>query len=123
MAIPLSMGPVTAVSQIAYINPAGASQALAPESYLLVADGDGKALIYPAYSTGWPATRIFPNAVQVTFTAGITPPQTLILAMKQLIAHWYANREAVVMSSGVIPQEVLLAAENLLRPLSNPLVY
>ena len=122
MAISLPMGPATEITEIAYVDPSGTAQVLSPDAYELLAD-EGASLIYPVCGTGWPATRVFPNAVQITFKAGSIAPQTLVLAMKQLIGHWYANREAVVMSSGVIPQEVLLAAEKLLRPLSNPLVY
>jgi uncharacterized phiE125 gp8 family phage protein len=118
LAVNIPMGPVTAITGITYLDPAGTQQTIDPTMYALQSD-DVSAAIYPAYPNGWPATRNYPGAVQVTFTAGVAPPARVPLYIRQTLAHWYANREAVVMISGVVPQEVLMAGQNLLWPLRN----
>jgi uncharacterized phiE125 gp8 family phage protein len=54
-------------------------------------------------SQTWPSTDCVPNAVIITYTAGydnneeseerLKIPQTLLLGIKFLVGHWFANRE------------------------------
>ena len=117
--ITLPQSPVLSVDSIQYLDASGNPQTLASSGFTLVHDDDGDARLYPAYETSWPATINYPQAVQITYTTGSPPEQLVIVAMLQMIAHWYANREAVIMSPGVTPQKVPLAAEMLLWPYRN----
>lgn len=52
----------------------------------------------------WPSVLYVPDAVQIHFTAGYdgvmqVMPARIQMAMLQLIAHWYENREAVMAGS------------------------
>lgn len=91
--------------------------------------------IFPLAGKFWPSVKYVPNAVLVNFTAGYDPdptkiktinvnagsppdqepqytfvigiPYDLKLALMQLVAHWYFNREPVVAgASGTLPWHV-----------------
>ncbi len=71
-----------------------------------------------AYGISWPSTRDIHNAIQITFKAGYgdaatAVPEALRLAMRQLISHWYENREAV---SADRQMTIPLGVERLLWP-------
>ena len=113
-----------AVTSIAYIDMDGASQTLAASVY----DVDAKSTpgrVSLAYGQSWAATRDQINAVTVRFTAGYAPdesgspadftaniPDTITLAMRQLINHWYVNRDSVIVGS--INQTLKVATDMLL---------
>jgi uncharacterized phiE125 gp8 family phage protein len=66
----------------------------------------------------WPAPLRAAKAVKIDFTAGYgdtsaTVPDDLITAMRQLLAHWYENREAV---SDSAMTEVPMTVKLLLDP-------
>jgi uncharacterized phiE125 gp8 family phage protein len=76
-------------------------------------------LIYPLYLEDWPSVRLDDKSVQITYLAGYgsvaaVPPQAKH-AIKLLIGHWYANREAVLVGS--ISKELEFAVQALLSPL------
>ena len=77
------------------------------------------ALVYPLYLASWPAARLDDKSVQITYLAGYggasSVPKPAVHAMKMLIGHWYANREAVL--AGTISKEIELAVAALLSPL------
>lgn len=116
LAIELTMGPVNSVDAITYVDTTGTTQTLAASAYTVVPDFDGNTRIYPAYETGWPSTQNYPQSVNVLYTTGEAVEDAVLLALKQMVAHWYANREAFVMVSGVVPQQVPMAAEMMLWP-------
>src|SRR5581483_5564208 len=121
--IPIDKTPVTAVTQIIYMDTAGNSQTLLPGRDFVVDLGSEPARIGPLPGGRWPLGMVGLSAVQVYFTAGYTatvdadsadvtisgapnpPKQTtefkfvtsipadLKLAMLLLIADAYANRE------------------------------
>lgn len=68
------------------------------------------ALIYPIYQEVWPSVRLDENSVQITYLAGYgsaaNVPKTAAHAMKLLIGHWYAMREAAGPSMQNIPMGV-----------------
>jgi uncharacterized phiE125 gp8 family phage protein len=112
--IRIPMGPVLDIDAIAYVDPDGVSQTLAPASYQWVGEAYS-ARIAPAEGTYWPATAQRLGAVTVTFTAGFPGtqdnpvdramiPAHLLHAMLMLAAHWDANRETSVV--GVVPSEI-----------------
>jgi hypothetical protein len=121
--IPVDKTPVTAVSQIIYIDASGTSQTLLPGRDFVVDLGSEPARIGPLPGGRWPLGMVGLSVVQVYFTAGYTatvdtdsadvtitgapnpPEQTtefkfvtsipadLKLAMLLLISDAYANRE------------------------------
>lgn len=75
------------------------------------------ALVYPLYLGVWPSVRLDDKSVQITYLAGYGGhahvPKSAKHAIKMLVGHWYANREAV----GNAGQNVPLGVPALLDPL------
>lgn len=75
------------------------------------------ALVYPLYLGVWPSVRLDDKSVQITYLAGYGGhahvPNSAKHAIKMLVGHWYANREAV----GNAGQNVPLGVPALLDPL------
>ena len=94
--VALRLGPVTAITSITYVDPAGVGQTLDPSQYL--ADLDTRpARIAPAYGASWPQPRDQIGAIKITFKAGPTsPPADLVNAMRLLVGHWYDNPNATL---------------------------
>ncbi len=118
--------PVTAISGITYIGMDGNAHTLAPYTDFLVDMASQPARISPLQNQSWPFTAPSQNCVAIYFTAGYsaqastittidsTPqdpvppdqiakttfatgiPAPLYVAILQLVAHWYFNREPVV---------------------------
>lgn len=91
------------VVSLAYYDINGDEQTLDPSAYVVGEDSE-PAAVFPVPFTWWPATMWGrPDAVQVTYSAGYgdasAVPETVKLAMKGLIAHWYENRESVVLTN------------------------
>jgi uncharacterized phiE125 gp8 family phage protein len=118
-AIEIPSGPVQSITSVKYLDGSGDQQTLDPDGYLLIADDDGPGYLYPKYGTYWPATRYTAGAIEINFVTGKDCPQGVLLGMQQMIAHWYVNREAEVMVSGVTPQDVPLTAKMLMWPFRN----
>jgi len=96
--IQIPLGPVQSVTSITYVDGSGATQTWSPAGYQVDVDG-AVARIVPAYSTTWPVARLQPGAIKITFVAGYGPsandvPADLKAAIKLLIGHLFANREA-----------------------------
>jgi uncharacterized phiE125 gp8 family phage protein len=97
----LPLPPLISVDEIAYTDPDGNSQILANSLYQVVSDRLRPAHIIPAYNESWPATRVQPDGVSVTFTAGYGTapegvPADIRLAIMQTVATWYEHRETVI---------------------------
>jgi uncharacterized phiE125 gp8 family phage protein len=107
------MGPISAITSINYFDTAGVSQVLDPASYSMIPDDFANPLVYPTFGNWWPLTQVRPDAVTINFTATGTVPETVLLAMKQMLAHWYANRESVAVGAF---QPVPQLAETLMWP-------
>ena len=117
--IELRKPPVSSITSVSYIDTAGDSQTLSSALYKLD-DKSRPALLVPAFDQSWPSTRGEIAAVTVTFVAGYgaaasSVPERAKRAMHLLIAHWYNNREAVVV--GTISSELPLAYRSLVRSL------
>lgn len=89
----LPVFPATAISSITYYDADDAEQSLTVSDFYLFGDDDG-AYIQPKDGTSWPDTMDRPDAVTITFTAGMTPTQTMKQAALLLVSHWYENRSA-----------------------------
>lgn len=88
----LGLGPVSAITSIAYLDGDGATQTLAASAYRLGQQGR----VLPVDS--WPSGAV-DGGVTITFTAGFATgavPPVLKQAALMMIGHWYMNREAVV---------------------------
>ncbi|MBA3853337.1 MAG: hypothetical protein C0503_02920 [Gemmatimonas sp.] len=112
----LLLAPVASVDQVQYVGEDGVLTTLDPAEYVVESTGL-LARIRPAYGLVWPSTRDIWAAVQVTYTVGYgdTPaevPASIRAAIKLLLGHLYANREAVI--TGTIASALPLAVESLL---------
>jgi hypothetical protein len=112
-AITIPMGPIAAITSISYFDGSGVSQVLDPANYSLVPDDFANPKVYPTFGNWWPITQVMPDAVAINFTTTGIVPETVLLAMKQMLAHWYANREAVAVGAF---QPVPQLAETLMWP-------
>lgn len=113
----LRRAPVTAVTQIQYLDPTGTPQVLDPSKYVtdLISE---PARIYPAYAQPWPVTRWQNNAITISFTGGYSTDTSLVprrarQAIRLLAGHWYWNREAV----GTVTQEIALGYDSCVNSL------
>lgn len=103
----LPLWPVTTINSISYRDADGVLQVLAEGFYETDLSSE-PAEIFPIATTPWPATGNYLNSVIVEFIAGFAPsndsppdytanvPASLKHAIKLLVGHWYANREASV---------------------------
>jgi uncharacterized phiE125 gp8 family phage protein len=116
----LPLRPVQAVSSVTYFDGTNASQTLSTDVYGVYTDATGTYLAEKP-DQQWPTTYTRRDAVTVTFTVGFGDdssdiPEDLRLAMKQMIAHWFENRETMLVSesgrSAVLP--IPMTAEDIL---------
>ena len=104
--------PVNAVSSIQYYDTDAAQQTLSSSVYVFDQYSIPQKL-WLAPDATWPSLDDdIRRKVEVNFTTSVTVPETVNIAIKMLVAHWYENREAVVVGSGVNP--LPLAVEHLL---------
>jgi len=111
----------SATVTISYVDSAGTTQTLTwaqsgTQQFRLDRD-HVPALVYPLYLEDWPNVRLDDKAVQITYLAGYggaaSVPKPAVHAIKMLVGHWYANREAI----GSVGQNVPLGVHALLEPL------
>lgn len=89
----LPVFPATSITSISYQDTDDATQTMDTNDFYLFGDND-HAMIRPKSGTTWPTTYDRPDAITITFEAGMTPPKTLRQATLLLVAHWYENRQA-----------------------------
>lgn len=111
----LPLAPIAEVASVTYFDGSNVEQALATSVYDLFTDARGP---YLALKPGqdWPGVYDRPDAVTVTFICGeprSSVPAAIKAAILMLVAHWYANREAVTAST---QQDLPYAVDALLRP-------
>lgn len=95
---------LVAVTSIAYVASGGTNTTLATSYYTVDAISEpGRVAL--AYGQTWPQTRDQIAAVTMTYTAGYASaaliPARTRQAIRMLAAHWYENREAVVVGESV----------------------
>jgi uncharacterized phiE125 gp8 family phage protein len=102
--IPLKRSPVQSISSISYVNRVGVTQVVDPRVYKSVLDFE-PGFIRLNYGFYWPYDYALDYArVNIDFVVGYGPtfetvPRRIKLTMLQLIAHFYTNRQAVVVST------------------------
>lgn len=106
--IELTLGPVTEVASITYLDADRITRTLGESVYILDLVSVPQRIVRDP-DESWPDTANVPNAVTIAFTTGYAsaPPQ-VVQAVLLAVASWWQNREA-----GAFPA----AAETLLRPL------
>lgn len=114
--ITLPGGSISAIA-VSYFDGDGAEQLLDPAGYH--ADlASIPAVLRPV--TSWPATQDRPGAVAITYTVSpLTGGQLAMVtqAIRLIVGHWYANREAVNTDARNLA-ELPLAVSWLLKPLT-----
>lgn len=111
-AIQVDMPPLSSVTSIKYYDQADVEQTWTNTEYVVDTDQAYKSIIYPAITYSWPSPRVFPKAVTIEYVAGYADdsaspfastaiPKPIIQAMLILIAHWYENREQVIVGSTI----------------------
>jgi len=112
----LPRSPVSAVASIKYYDVDDAQQTLAAAYYDTDFQNEPARIVQdPDYT--WPDTYGKINAVEVNFTAGYgvlasDVPEQIKLAIKMLAAHWYENREPVLI--GVSQSNIPMSVDSLL---------
>jgi uncharacterized phiE125 gp8 family phage protein len=117
--IEFPLAQVASVTSVSYVDAVGATQTLSGSSYVTSINGPVP-YIEPAYGVTWPTVRSQPAAVTVRFVAGTAltqVPHALLQAMRMMISHFYANREAV--NVGNIITEFPLGVEALISQYRN----
>jgi uncharacterized phiE125 gp8 family phage protein len=116
--ISLPRAPILSVTEVRYVNGSGISTVLSPSTYQLDrASAPGR--LAPAYGTVWPSAQQRMSAITVTYLAGYGAswndvPESIRHAIMMMVAHFYENREAVVV--GTIASELPMAVPMLLDP-------
>jgi hypothetical protein len=108
--IPISLprAPVQSVTTISYTKSDGTPVVISASDYQLDVASTRLARIVPQVGKFWPTDLLRPlNGVAVRFLAGYgasaaSVPEHMRLAMKQLVAFWYRNRDAI----GTLPPEI-----------------
>jgi uncharacterized phiE125 gp8 family phage protein len=104
--------PVTAINTVKYYDTDATLQTLSSSVYTFDQYSTPQKL-WLAPDQTWPnLDDDLRHTVEVNFSTTITVPETINTAIKMLVAHWYENREAVVIGSGTNP--LPLAVESLL---------
>lgn len=99
-AIKLLMPPIQSVTSVTYTDSTGLATVVDPTTYIVDTDSEPGRIV-PVFGQQWPVVQLQPiNGVRVQYIAGYgaaaNVPQAVKQAMMMLIAHWYENREAVV---------------------------
>lgn len=112
----LPVSPVSAIESITYLDTDGERQTLPAADYWLD-DHPWEPRIFGAYGVAWPTYRVQPGGTRVQFRGVFNsdnPVESdLLIAICLMAAHWYENREEVVV--GTIATKIPSAAEMLLQ--------
>jgi uncharacterized phiE125 gp8 family phage protein len=108
--IMLPRPPFISLETFTWMDEDFATQTLASSVYLAV-EGEPHSKVWLKPDQVWPADVLGPAGWSITYQAGYTDideaPQAVTQGIFQLISHWYANREGVVVgSSGLRASEV-----------------
>ena len=114
----LPMPPLQSVTSVTYYDESGTGATLSSSQYLVDTDSHpGWIVLKDGYT--WPSTTLqAANGVRIRFVAGYglaaSVPQMYKQAILMMVGHYYENREAAVVGSGLVVMELPLAVRNLL---------
>lgn len=99
----LPLPPLVSVTSVKYLDTSGVQQTLSSALYQVTL-GDMFGEIVPAYGAAWPGVRCQRDAVVVRFVTGYGSnpgdvPEPIRQAILLLTAHYFENREGVVLGS------------------------
>lgn len=123
--IELPRPPLIDVTSLKYMDPAditGATLIQLTKGTDFIIDVDSEpARIQSIGNRAWPATLRQIGAVQIVYTAGYGPdattvPEDIKMAIKQVVAHWYENRESVIADMRANAIEIPQTAMWLIEP-------
>ena len=114
--VELPGSPLDSVTSVVYIDTSGDTQTVSTDVFTVDTVAE-PGVLRLGFNQTWPIPRTTPNAVTVTYVsgygaAGSDVPEEMKTAIKILVAHWYENREAVVV--GTITKEIELSVESLI---------
>lgn len=110
----LPRGPVQAISSVTAYYDDGTSSAMSASTYYLADDR-----LCLSSAAAWPTFLRRRRALVARYTAGFTSadlvPQTIVHAMRLLVAHWFTQRQIVADGGLEVPEtvEALLAPHRL----------
>jgi uncharacterized phiE125 gp8 family phage protein len=109
--------PLQSITSVKYYDAANVQQTLASSEYLAITSFLPGRLEWST-SVTYPGSYLRPDAVEVIYVAGYTDaalvPAPLVQAVRMLVGHWHANREAAIVSA--ISKEVEFSVEALCQP-------
>lgn len=115
--IQLDRSPLATVESVKYYPASGASQATLSSGTYHVLTGPTPGLVVLKSDQSWPDLYDQPDAVEITFTAGVATAAELSPALLQavylVLAHLYENRTPV--NIGNIVNEIPMSAKHLLE--------
>lgn len=114
----LPIWPVQSITSISYRDENDVSQSLDLATVSTRLPARGHARLARKRWDAWPSTLDTPDAVEVRFVAGFgatheSVPEELKQAILLLVAHWFENREAVLVGSA--SKEVEFAVQSLVE--------
>jgi hypothetical protein len=90
------LDPLVSVDLFTYRKSDGTVVTLAENTDYLIDVNKHPGIVCPAYGKQWPTDTLWPtSAIEITFTAGMTPvqvPGKIKVGMGVLISEWYENR-------------------------------
>lgn len=112
--IKMPYAPLQSITSIKYYDSDNAQQTLTVTTDYLVDTTSKPGRI--EYVSSWPTTYAKNNAAEIRFVCGYTTrgliPEGIQTALFLLIAHYYENRNAVMVSTGALNQSVLMMGAN-----------
>ncbi len=114
----LETAPVQSIVAVRYVDGAGVTQTLAADRYRLI-DSLVPNRVFPTYRQTFPTPRLDRAVVEVDFVAGFGDaaadvPADILQAIRMLVAHWFDNRDAVIV--GTSADAMPFAIRSLLDP-------
>lgn len=105
--VEIPIAPVQAVTQVRVFTDEDIAATLDPSRYLVETVGMPARLAMRGRQ-GWPHPGRAIGGIEIDLVAGYGPaaadvPQSLRLAILQLVAHWYQAREPVSLGAGALP--------------------
>lgn len=102
----LPLGPVSAITEVGYLDASHDAQVVDNSNYYLLTDQVGPYVEFDD-DFSFPTISTRSAAVSIKFVAGFgaaaAVPETYKHMIKMTVAHWYEHREAVVVGDNAVP--------------------